>query len=144
MAYQTKDEWKKLVLKQRIALHVSTIRKSKGMSVAELAEASGYEPSMIRKIENANILPAKGKDKELADALDISLDQLWGRKKFRKFWEDGQPVLNESERTAFTLYAPILKALSVERRLMLMDYALTQLAAQGVVPEWERHEPESK
>lgn len=144
MAYQKKEEWKKAILKQRIALHISTIRKSRGMSIAELAEKSGYEPSMIRKLENANVLPARGKDKDLAKALDVSLDQLWGRKRFREYMDNGQPKLTENERTALTLYAPILKSLSRERRLRLMEYALTMLEAEGKVPEWETYKPDLK
>jgi len=142
MAQQKKEgreAWlKSYIRKQRLALHVSTIRRSRGMTVSELAEASGYEPSMIRKIENGNILPAKGKDRALADALDISLDQLWGRRRKWEFWDDGNPKLNESEKTALFLYAPIIKALTAEGRSQLIDHALTLLRAQGTVPEWEK------
>lgn len=134
---EEKKPWvKSYIRKRRIALSVSTIRRSKGMKVSELAEKSGYEPSMIRKIENGNILPAKGKDKALAEALDISLDQLWGRRRWT-FWDDGNPKLNESEKTALSLYAPIIRALDTERRSQLMDHALTLLKAQGAVPEWD-------
>lgn len=134
------NNWQNAVRRRRLSLHISTIRKSKGLTVPEVAEKAGYEPSMIRKLENGSILPAPGKDEELAQALGVSLDQLWGRKTFKEFWGGGQPKLSESERTGLTLFAPIIKVLSPEKRIRLVEFALTLLEAQGVVPDWEKYE----
>lgn len=130
--------------KARLALNVSTIRRSKGMSQAELAEKAGYETKAgIVAIENGSRLPGTGKrdvkDKDIANALDISLDQLWGRKRV-ELTTNGLPKINDWERTGLTIFAPILKALSEERRKYLIETALMCLEADGVIPEWEQTE----
>lgn len=130
--------------KERLALNVSMIRRSKGMSQAELAEKAGYETKAgIVAIENGSRLPGTGKrdvkDKDIANALDISLDQLWGRKRI-ELSEKGYPKMNDWERTGLTIFAPILKALSEEKRSLLIETALMCLEADGVVPDWEQTE----
>lgn len=121
-------------------MQVSTIRKTRRMSVNELAERAGYEPSTIRKIENGNFLPDKSKDIPLASALGISLDQLWGRKKFKDFFDNGQPKLYEYEKVALTLFAPILKALSKEGKEKLLLAAETILLSENAEVEWDTYD----
>ena len=89
-------------------MHVNTIRKEKGITVEELASATGYEPSSIRRIENGTLLPDRNRDIKIANALEISLDQLWGRKKFKELFDSGQPKLKETEKTALTIIVPIV------------------------------------
>ena len=126
-----------------LSMQVRTIRKSKRMSIAELSERVGvYEPGTIRKIENGTFLPDKDKDIALANGLGISLDQLWGRKKFTEFFDSGQPKLHENEKVALTIFAPILKALSKEGRNRLLIAAETILLAENAEVAWE--EPKTK
>lgn len=108
-----------------------------------MAGKTGYEPSSIRKIENGTLLPDSGKDIALANALGISLDQLWGRKRF-EYYESGQPKLTESDKTALTLLSPMLRAMSREGRQHLIDTALLILKAEGEIPKWEEYEPSAK
>ena len=136
--HRNKDDWKKEARKQRLSLQVSTIRRAKGISVSELAERAGYEPSTIRKIENGNHLPDKDKDISLANALGISLNQLWGRRKF-ELYDNGQPKLTEMDKTALTLIAPMLKAMSKEGRARVIDIAITTLLAEGAEAAWEEY-----
>lgn len=110
------------------------------MSISELAEKAGYEPSTIRKIENGNFLPDEGKDIALANALGVSLNQLWGRKRFEDFFDNGQPRLYEYERIALTLIAPILKGLSRSGREKLVSAAITILLSENAEPEWDVYE----
>lgn len=112
------------------------------MSVKDLAERAGYDPSTIRKIENGNFLPDEGRDISLANALGVSLNQLWGRKKFDTFFDSGQPRLYEYERVALTLLAPILKALSKEGRDKLIVAAETILLAENAEVEWDTYSKE--
>lgn len=122
-----------------LSLQVKTIRATKRMSVEELARKSGYEPATIRKIERGTFLPDVGRDVDLANALGVSLNQLWGRKKFEEFFESGQPRLYEYERVALTLIGPILKALSREGREKLICAAETILLAEGAEVEWDTY-----
>ena len=125
-------------------MHVSTIRKEKGITVEELAAATGYEPSSIRRIEKGTLLPDRNRDIKIANALGISLDQLWGRKKFKEFFDSGQPKLKETEKTAITIIAPIMKALSREGRLYVIDTMLMRLKYEGSQVEWEQYEYNKK
>ena len=78
-------------------------------------------------------------DKDIANALNISLDQLWGRKRI-EVTESGLPKIGESEKTALTLLGPMLKAMSKEGRDHLIDTALLILKAEGADVKWEQTE----
>lgn len=121
-----------------LSAQLSTIRKAKGIDIKELAEKSGYEPSTIRRIENGTFLPEQGRDIPLANALGVSLDQLWGRKRF-DFFDDGNPKLKEHEKVALTLIAPMYKALSREGRQHLLDEAAMLLRAEGKDADWDEY-----
>lgn len=139
-----KAEYIERLKKQRLSLHVRVIRESKGMTQAELAEKAGYETkASIAAIENGSRLPGKGKkdvtDKDIANALGVSLDQLWGRRRL-ELTEKGLPKISESEKTALTLIGPMLKALSGKRREQLIDFALTLVEAERAEVPWEQTE----
>ena len=138
----SREDWLKNVRKQRLKVQVKTIRRSKSMSVSELAEKSGYDEASIKKIENGTFLPDKDKKKDIdiANALGVSLDQLWGRKRFDTY-SSGQPKLTEPEKTAITLLAPMYKALSEEGREHLINTSLLLLKAEGKTPSWEEYVP---
>lgn len=144
MTDREKEEFKDRMRKARLSLHVRTIRESKGMTQAQLAEKAGYESkASIVAIENGNKLPGKGKkdvtDKDIANALDISLDQLWGRRRI-ELTDSGIPKLTESEKTALTLFGPMLRAMSKKGREDLITAALYILGKEGVEPAWEQTE----
>ena len=136
-----KEAWKKEARRQMLSLQVRVIRKSKGLSVSELADRAGYEPSTIRKIENGTFLPEKGKDISLANALGVSLDQLWGRKRFKDFFDNGQPKLYETDKIALTLLAPLYKAMSREGRATLLDVAAALVKSENADIEWDEYSP---
>ena len=127
-----------------LSLQVKTIRSAKKMSINELAEKAGYEPSTIRRIENGTFLPDEGRDIALANALGVSLNQLWGRKKFEDFFDNGQPKLREYEKVTLTLIAPIYKALSREGREKLLTAAETILLAEDAEAEWDTYKKTDK
>ena len=61
--------------------NIKKIRKQKGIKQEELAEALGVKKSFVSRIENdRKQLPLK-RAIEIADYLDISLDELIGRKR---------------------------------------------------------------
>lgn len=138
-----KDAWKKEAKKQMLSAQVSTIRKERGLEPKDLADSTGYEPATIRRIENGTFLPDKGRDIPLANALGVSLDQLWGRKKF-EFYSDGNPKLKEHEKVALTLLAPLYKAMSKEGRQHLLDTAVIILRAEGKEAAWDTYEKSAK
>ena len=139
-----KAEIRQRVQKARLALHVKTIRESKGMSQAELAEKIGYETKAgIVAIENGSRLPAKGKDIDIANALNISLDQLWGRSR-PELTDKGIAKLTEPEKTALSLFAPMIRAMSKKGRADLISTALLILKAEGAVPAWGQTEYQKK
>lgn len=123
----------------RLAMHVRAIRESKGMTKQQLAERSGYDPGMITAIESATRDPDSGKIKELANALDVSIEQLRGYGKI-ELTEKGWPKLSESEKTALYLIAPILKVLNEEDRWRLIDAGLILCKSEGKVPAWKQTE----
>ena len=143
----TEAERKALLIrrkKERISLHVRTIRKSLGITVEELSSKCGYETkSGLIAIENGSRLPGESKgsitDKTIANALNISLDQLWGRKRMT-LSDKGYAKLSDSERTAVCLLAPMLKAMSPEGRDHLINEALLILKAENATPKWEQTE----
>lgn len=110
--------------RKRLALSVSTIRKSRGMSRNELAEKAGYKSaSAISSIENGSDSPSYEKVKDIANALEVSIAQLKLRGKIETD-ESGWPKFNESERIALYLFAPILKSLDEEDIRALLHTAV--------------------
>ena len=142
MTEKEKKEYIERINKARLSLHVRTIRKSKGMTEAELAEKAGYETkASIVSIENGNRLPGTGKkdvtDKDIANALDVSLNQLWGRKRIETT-ASGLAKLSETEKTALTLMAPMMRAMSREGREHVINTALLILKAEQADARWEQ------
>ena len=139
-----KKEYIDRLKRERLALHINTIRRCKGLTEAELAEKAGYATkSGIVALENGSRLPGKGRndvtDKDIANALDISLDQLWGRRRL-EVTESSLPKISEVEKTALTLLAPMMKAMSKEGREDLITAALYIIKAEGAEVEWEQTE----
>lgn len=132
--YQDNLKWK------RLSLHLRTIRKSRGMSEQDAADACGYKSgTMITAIENGTRRIDQEKIKEIANALGVSISQLLG---FRKIdtTEKGWPKLTESEKTALFLFAPILEVLGDADTEYLLDTGLLLCKASGKEPAW--NEPE--
>ena len=130
--------------RKRLALFVRTIRRSRGLTKAELAEKAGYESaSMITAIESASRSPENEKFKDLANALDVSIEQLRGYGKI-EISEKGWPKLSESEKIALYLVAPILKELNDEETRHLMDTGLLLCKAKGRTPAWRQTEYQAK
>ena len=64
-------------LEQSIGLQVRHHRKAAGLTVAELADASGISPSMLSKIENGQIPPSLNSLQTLAASLNIPIPVLF-------------------------------------------------------------------
>jgi len=60
----------------RLARRLAAARRRAGLTQAELAEASGVTDETISRIERGRYEPAVSTFFRLADALDVSLDQL--------------------------------------------------------------------
>ena len=56
------------------------IRLQRGLTQADLATKMGVTQSVVAMWERGAVLPSAGKLPELADALDCSIDALFGRK----------------------------------------------------------------
>ena len=133
-SYQDSLKWK------RLSLHLKTIRKSRGMSEQDAADACGYKSgTMITAIENGTRKVDQDKIKEIANALGVSISQLLGFKKI-ELSEKGWPKLTESEKTALFIFAPILEVLSDSDIDYLIDTGLLLCKASGKEPAW--NEPE--
>lgn len=64
-------------LEAQIGLEVRRLRKSLGLTVAELAAATGISTGMLSKIENGGISPSLGTLRALAQALNVPISQLF-------------------------------------------------------------------
>lgn len=54
-------------------------RESKGLSQAELAQKTGFQPSAISHFESGRRAPSFDNLRKLADALSVTIDYLLGR-----------------------------------------------------------------
>jgi transcriptional regulator with XRE-family HTH domain len=66
--------------KERFAGNLRANRARSRMTQDQLAEASGVTAAAIRSYENALNVPSVENAAKLADALDVSLDQLVGER----------------------------------------------------------------
>jgi transcriptional regulator with XRE-family HTH domain len=71
-----KNETGKADATSRLARRLAAARRRAGLTQAELAEASGVTDETISRIERGRYEPAVSTFFRLADALDVSLDQL--------------------------------------------------------------------
>ena len=62
-----------------IGENIRKIRKSKGLTLKQLAEKSGYAYQHIHHIEVSNHIPKVSTAIDIADVLEVSLDELVGR-----------------------------------------------------------------
>lgn len=130
--------------RQRMALFLRTIRKSKGMSKAELAEKAGYESaSKITEIENGSRMPAYERIADLANALGVSIEQLKGFGRI-EVSDKGYAKLRDHERIALYLLAPLIRGLPDEDLRYLMDTALLLRIKNGTSPDWGMTEYQKK
>jgi len=63
-------------LNKTIPYHLKNLRKKKGVTMAQLAEAVGVTKSTISDWENAKKLPKTGCLKKLADFYEVSMEDL--------------------------------------------------------------------
>lgn len=66
-------------LRKRIATGLADARLAKGLSQSQLATRTGLMPSAVSHFELGRRMPTVNNLLRLADALDISLDSLFGR-----------------------------------------------------------------
>lgn len=64
--------------RQDLEIQVKRIRLLRGMSLRELAEASGVGEANISRIENGKQSPHPATVRKLAKALGVSVAELWG------------------------------------------------------------------
>lgn len=130
--------------RKRFARLLYAIRKSRGLSKEELAKRAGYDnPGAITGFENARKSPSYEKVKDLANALDVSIDQLKGYSKI-KMSSKGWPVLTDSEILGLYLFAPILESMSDKDIDDLIDFALRCLKTSGRDPAWKQTDQQAK
>ena len=65
--------------KESIGQRISKIRQQKGLSVTRLAKLSGLSPSHITRIEHIYHTPNSKTIEKIANALNVSLDEIYGR-----------------------------------------------------------------
>lgn len=129
---------------KRFGLHLNMIRRSLGLSENEVAEKAGYKNgAIITAIENGTRSAEDGKVKDIANALGVSISQLLGYRRI-EISEKGWPKLNECEKTALFLFAPVIEVLDEEDVTHLIDYALLLCKAAGRQPAWKEPEYKSK
>lgn len=132
-------EWNE---RKRIALAVSTIRESRGMTKEDLAKKAGYEGTgMITSIESATKNPEYGKVKDLANALDVSIAQIKLNSRI-KVNDDGWADFSEGEKIGLHLFGPILDVLDLCEIKDIADYAL--LRCRDRKPAWHQTETQAK
>ena len=68
-----------LMQKNRDGLAIAQAREDRGWSQEDLARHTGLQPSAISHFETGTRRPSFGNLLKLADALEISVDQLMGR-----------------------------------------------------------------
>ena len=130
--------WAKESDRKRMAIACRAIRESKGLSREELARMAGYETAdMITAIENANRAPAYEKIKDLANALDVSIEQLKAYGKL-EVSDKGWPKLSESDKIALYVFGPILKSFDHEETQELLKAALRICRNSGKKPAWKQ------
>lgn len=66
-------------LRQTISKGLSEARLARDLSQSELASRAGLLPSAVAHFESGRRMPGVANLLKLADALDISLDRLFGR-----------------------------------------------------------------
>lgn len=110
-----------------IGRNVKIIRKSKGMSVKELAEKSGYQSeSAIIAIENGRT-PSFEKTKDIANALGVSIAQLKGT---------NNP---EDENNVNGILLPIANKMTESQLENWLYMGITILLADEKNPQWEEY-----
>lgn len=73
---QEKKKRKELWLK-KLGTHIATLRKERGMTGSDLGAKIGVYKQDIGRIEKAEFTPSIWRIKEIADALEISLYDLF-------------------------------------------------------------------
>ena len=66
--------------KEYFRLHLRDLRKARGNSIEEVADAIGVKRPTVNRYETGTILPSISALWRLADYFDVSLDELVGRK----------------------------------------------------------------
>lgn len=124
--------------RRRMALAVRTVRRSRGMSKEELAEKAGYKDTgMITALENASKDAAYDKVKDIANALDVSIDQLRCTGNIGTT-ANGKPRLTEAEKIAVYLIAPIIKDLPDDDIRQILDICLVYSRNKDKSPAWRQ------
>ena len=77
MNYIEEEKKKKDILIKRFGEHLRYIRKKKNISAAELSRRTFIEKPNITRIEKGGINPSLYILKKIADALEISLEELF-------------------------------------------------------------------
>lgn len=62
-----------------IGENIRKIRKARGLTLKQLAEMSGYYYQHLHHIETSNHIPKVSTAIDIADVLEVSLDELVGR-----------------------------------------------------------------
>ena len=78
---------------------LQTLRKRRGLTLAQLADRTGLKPPVLCRYENAQALPSIDSLRKLADGLGCSADELLGRQctPAAPPGFDGLLALNESD-----------------------------------------------
>lgn len=110
---------------QKIGRRVSTLRKEQNMTQMELADRMGISFQAVSNWERGNSMPDIAKLGELAQALDVTIDELLGDEKatatVKKVLEpETHAPLNAEE---FIEVAPMMKPSQAEKSTQRMDFS---------------------
>lgn len=106
-------------------------RLDAGMTQKELAEKCGMADSAIRKYESGKVVPKIGTLQKLADALGVSLSELYPREFiFNSKTQTFEPILAK-EKAPQSDVDRLMEGLNAESIRKLREYAELLLLGQG-------------
>lgn len=123
---------------------MQTLRRSAGLSEAELAERAGYKNSaQIVAIENGSSEPSFEKTKDIANALGVSINQLKAIGRV-ELTDAGWPKLSDAERLSLFIIAPMIKTLGEEDTRIVISIIDALCKRSGKSPKWDKTDYQKK
>ena len=126
-----------------LGLHVRSLRKARGWTLAQAAEQAGLARSTLSKIENGQMSPTYDALKKLAAGLELSVPQLFTPT--RSLGGQGRVAVTraaEGEARATATYEHRMLAQGIENKTMLPYQARVRARAMEEFDGWVRHDGE--
>ena len=105
---------------------IRELRKSKNLNQDQLAELANLNRVTVAKYESGKIEPGAQALSRLADALDVTVDELLGREPVvsQESW-DVEAAFSDPDYESIRIMARGMKKMSPENRQKLLDVAMT-------------------